>query len=99
MLIEAMLVIVTLLAALCVAMLYRMRSGSSVIAPILDQRLVAIEGSITRSDTLVRDESARGRDEARETARSLREEIQATLQRLGESIGTRIDDLTTAQGE
>jgi DNA recombination protein RmuC len=99
MLIEAMLVIVILLAALCVAMLYRMRSGSSAIPPVLDQRLVAIEGSITRSDTLVRDEFARGRDESREAAGSLREEIQATLQRLGDSIGTRIGDLTTAQGE
>ena len=151
MLIDAMLVIVTLLAilmaALCVAMLYRMRCA---ISPALDQRLVAIEGSISRSDTLVRDEFARGRDESRDAARSLREEIttqfaslatsvrgsladfamgqntrledfagrlneakttaaadartlreeiQATLQRLGDNVGTRIGDLTTAQGE
>jgi DNA recombination protein RmuC len=154
MLIETVLAIVTLLAilmaTLCVAMVYRMRSGSSVISPVLDQRLVAIEASITRSDSLVRDEFARGRDESREGARSLREEIttlfgslatsvrgsladlatgqntrledfagrlneakttaavdakalreeiQATLQRLGDNIGTRIGDLVTAQGE
>ena len=44
MLIEATLVIVTLLAlavaALCVAMLYRMRSGDVALSPLLDQRLV-----------------------------------------------------------
>jgi DNA recombination protein RmuC len=97
MLIEAMLVIVILLAALCVAMLYRMRSGSSAISPVLDQRLVAIEGSITRSDTLVRDEFARGRDESREGARSLREEITTQFGSLATSVRGSLADLATGQ--
>jgi DNA recombination protein RmuC len=155
MLIEATLVVVTLLAlsvaTLCVAMLYRMRSdGGVALSPLLDQRLVAIEASITRSDALVRDEFARGRDESRDGAKSLREEIttqfgtlatsvrgsladlaigqntrledfagrlneakttaaadakalreeiQATLQRLGDNVGIRIGELVAAQGE
>jgi DNA recombination protein RmuC len=155
MLIEATLVVVTLLAlsvaTLCVVTLYRMRSGGGVaLSPLLDQRLVAIEASITRSDALVRDEFARGRDESRDGAKSLREEIttqfgtlatsvrgsladlaigqntrledfagrlneakttaaadakalreeiQATLQRLGDNVGIRIGELVAAQGE
>jgi DNA recombination protein RmuC len=99
--IEAMLVIVTLLAiamaALCVAMLYRMRSGSSVISPVLDQRLVAIEGSIIRSDTLVRDEFARGREESREGARSLREEITTQFGSLATSVRGSLADFATGQ--
>jgi len=98
--IEAMLIIVALLAvlvaALCVALLYRMRSGSS-ISPVLDQRLVAIEGLITRSDTLVRDEFARGRDESREGARSLREEISTQFGSLATSVRGSLADLATGQ--
>jgi hypothetical protein len=101
MLIEAMLVIVTLVAilvaTLCVAMLYRMRSASSAISPVLDQRLAAIEGMITRSDTLVRDEFARGRDESREGARSLREEITAQFGSLATSVRGSLADLATGQ--
>jgi DNA recombination protein RmuC len=99
--IEAMLVIVTLLAilvaTLCVAMLYRMRSGSSMISPVLDQRLVAIEGSITRSDTLVRGEFAQGRDESREGARSLREEITTQFGSLATSVRGSLADFATGQ--
>jgi DNA recombination protein RmuC len=101
MLIEAVLVIVALVAilvaALCVAMLYRMRSGSSAISPVLDQRLAAIEWSVTRSDTLVRDELARGRDESRETARSLREEITTLFGSLATSVRGSLADLATGQ--
>jgi DNA recombination protein RmuC len=99
--IEATLVIVTLLAilvaALCVAMLYRMRSGNAVISPVFDQRLAVIEGSITRSDTLVRDEFARGRDESREGARSLREEITTQFGSLATSVRGSLADLAIGQ--
>jgi DNA recombination protein RmuC len=78
-------------------MLYRMRSGSSVISPVLDQRLVAIEGSIIRSDTLVRDEFARGREESREGARSLREEITTQFGSLATSVRGSLADFATGQ--
>ena len=101
--IDAMLVIVTLLAilvaTLCVTMLYRMRSGSVAISPILDQRLLAIEGAVSRADTVLREEFGRARVETQEGARSLREEIQSTLLRLSDNIGNRIDELMVAQGE
>jgi DNA recombination protein RmuC len=99
--IEAMLVIVTVLlilvATLCVAILYRMRPDGSAISPVLDQRLVAIEGSIPRSDTLVRDELTRGRDEAREGARSLREEITTQFGSLATSVRGSLADLASSQ--
>jgi DNA recombination protein RmuC len=101
MLVETVLVSVTLLAilvaALCVGMFYRVRSSNAVISPALDQRLVAIEGSITRSDTLVRDEFARGRDESREGARSLREEITTQFAALATSVRGSLADLATGQ--
>jgi DNA recombination protein RmuC len=99
--IDVMLVIVTLLAilvaTLCAAMLYRMRLDAPAISPVLDQRLVAIEGMITRSDTLVRDEFARGRDETREGARSLREEITAQFGSLATSVRGSLADLAAGQ--
>jgi hypothetical protein len=47
---------------------YQSARAPSAISPILDQRLINIEGAIERSDTTTRDEFGRGRDEARESS-------------------------------
>src|SRR5207244_1935094 len=63
-----------LAVVLCVLILYRSGRTPSV-SPILEQRLLSIEAAIGRSDTTIRDEFGRGRDETREGSRSLREEV------------------------
>jgi hypothetical protein len=139
-------VLLALAVALCVVILYRSGRAVSSIPPILDQRLLSIEGAIGRSDATIRGEFGRGREEGREAARSLREEverlvgslrasmhdissgqqtqletfairlneartnaasdarslreeIQSTLQQLGETVGNRIGELVTIQTE
>src|SRR4051812_6962175 len=90
-------VLLALALAVCVASIYRMGRGSSAFPPVLDQRLVAIEGAITRSDSLVREEFGRGREEARDGSRSLREEVTGLFGSLADSVRVSIGDLTTGQ--
>jgi DNA recombination protein RmuC len=98
--IETMLLMALLLlvgAVLCIMWFYGGRLLGSVILPCLDQRLITIEAAIVRSDTLVRDEFARGRDEARVGARSLREEVTTHFGSLATSVRNSVADLATGQ--
>src|SRR5688572_24324256 len=99
--IEAVLMAVILLLALavvvCIGVIYRMGRAGMTVSPILDQRLLSIEGSISRSDSTIREEFGRGRDETRETSRSLREEVTGHFRSLSESVRGSIGDLTTGQ--
>jgi hypothetical protein len=83
---EALLVICVILSALavvlCVVIIYRSGRTASGIPPILDQRFLSIEGAIGRSDASIRDEFGRDREEGREAARSLREEVTGLFERL-----------------
>jgi DNA recombination protein RmuC len=81
----------------CVMILYLRRSVGSVIASCLDQRFTSVEGAITRSETLVRDEFARDREEVRDGARSLREEITTHFGSLATSVRGSVADLATGQ--
>ena len=65
--------------------------------PILDQRLLGIEEVIGRSDGTIRDEFGRGREEAREGARSLREEVTGLFERFAGSLRASMIDLSTGQ--
>jgi hypothetical protein len=98
---EALLVIGVILsalaAALCIFIIYRSGRAASSISPILDQRLLAIEGGIGRSDAAIRDEFGRDREEGREAARSLREEVSGLFERLAGSLRASMNDLSTGQ--
>ena len=98
---DALLLISVILSALsvglCIVVVYRSGRGSASISPILEQRLVGIEGAIGRSDTILRDEFGRGRDETREGARSLREEVTGLFERLAGSLRASLNDLSTGQ--
>jgi hypothetical protein len=98
---EALLVIGVILSALavalCVVIIYRSGRTTSGIQAVLDQRLLGVEGSISRSDGTIRDEFGRGREEAREGARSLREEVTGLFERLGGSLRASMIDLSTGQ--
>jgi len=63
----------------------------------LDQRLLSIEAAISRSDAAIRDEFGRGREEARDGARSLREEVSGLFERLAGSLRASMNDLSTGQ--
>ncbi len=99
--IEAVLMAVNFLLALailvCIGVIYRMGRAGTTVSPILDQRLLSIEGSIRRSDPTIREEFGRGRDETREASRSLREEVTGQFKSLSESVRGSIGDLTTGQ--
>jgi hypothetical protein len=99
--IEAVLMAVILLLVLavlvCIGVIYRMGRAGTTVSPILDRRLLSIEGSISRSDSTIREEFGRGRDETREASRSLREEVTGQFRSLSESVRGSIGDLTTGQ--
>jgi DNA recombination protein RmuC len=98
---DALLLISVILSALavvlCIVIIYRSGRNASSISPILEQRLVGVEGAIGRADTILRDEFGRGRDETREGARSLREEITGLFERLAGSLRASLNDLSTGQ--
>src|ERR1700730_9401636 len=101
---DALLLISVILSALavvlCIVIIYRSGRNASSISPILEQRLVGVEGAIGRADTTLRDEFGRGRDETREGARSLREEITGLFERLAGSLRAALHDLSTVvQGQ
>jgi DNA recombination protein RmuC len=98
---EALLVVCVVLSALavalCVVILYRSGRAASGIPAILAQRLLSIEGAIGRSDATIRDEFGRDREEGREGARSLREEVSGLFERLAGSSRASMNDLSTGQ--
>ena len=75
-----------LAVALCVIIIIRSGRAASGMPAILDQRLLSIEGAIGKSDAIIRDEFGRDREEGREAARSLREEISSLFERLAGSF-------------
>src|SRR6266446_10611472 len=96
---EAVLIASVVLSAaaviLCILIIYRSARAPSAISPVLEQRLISIEGAIGRSDTILRDEFGRGREEVRESSRSLREEVTGLFGNLGgalrASLGEKLD--------
>jgi DNA recombination protein RmuC len=86
-----------LAVVLCLLILYRSGRTPSV-SPILEQRLLSIEAAIGRSDTTIREEFGRGRDEVRESSRSLREEVAGLFGHLGHalraSLGEKLDTVS-----
>ena len=82
---------------LCLVILCRSVRTPSVLSPILEQRLLGIEGAIGRSDATVREEFGKGRDESREASRSLREEVTGLFDRLAASLRASLTDLSTGQ--
>src|SRR5580704_13044242 len=96
-LLAATLILLSIALAICVVIIYRMERGASTIPPLLDQRLVLIEGAIARSDTTIRDEFGRGRDETRDSSKSLREEVTTLFGSLATSVRGSLTDLATGQ--
>ena len=86
-----------LAVALCIVIIYRSGRTASGISPMLDQRLLSIETAIGRSDATIRDEFGRGRQETREGARSLREELTGLFERLAGALRVSLNDLSTGQ--
>jgi len=65
---EALLLVGVMLAVavvLSILIIYRTGRSPSAISPLLEQRLLNIEGAIGRSDSAIREEFGRGRDETR----------------------------------
>jgi DNA recombination protein RmuC len=97
---EALLIVGVVLAVavgLGILIIYRPGRSPTAISPILEQRLLSIEAAIGRSDSTIREEFGRGRDETREGSRSLREEVTGLFERLTGSLRASLNDLSTAQ--
>jgi DNA recombination protein RmuC len=98
---EALLLIGVILSALavalCIVIIYRSGRTTRGILPIVDQRLLGIEAAIGRSDATIRDEFGRGREETREGARSLREEVTILFERLAGSLRGSLNDFSIGQ--
>jgi hypothetical protein len=90
-------VLSALAVALCLVIIFRSNRAGPGTPIILDQRLLGIEGAIGKSDATIRDEFGRGREEGREAARSLREEVSGLFERFAGSLRASMNDLSTAQ--
>src|SRR6266404_3585339 len=95
---EALLLVCVILAVafvLSILIIYRSGRGPSAISPILEQRLQSLEAATARSDATIREEFGRGRDETRESSRSLREEVTGLFGNLSDalraSLGEKLD--------
>jgi DNA recombination protein RmuC len=93
----ALILLLALVVLVCIGVIYRMGQGSSALSSVLDQRFIAIEGAISRSDSTIREELGRGRDETGKASRSLREEVTGQFRSLSESVRGSIGDLTISQ--
>jgi len=97
---EALLLVSVILAVAFVLgiLIYRFGRAPSAISPVLEQRLQSLEAAIGRSDTILRDEFGRGREEVRESSRSLREEVTGLFGNLSDalraSLGEKLDTVT-----
>ena len=98
---EALLLVGVILAVafvLSILIIYRLGRAPSTISPILEQRLQSLEAAIGRSDATIREEFGRGRDETRESSRSLREEVTGLFGNLSDalraSLGEKLDSVT-----
>src|SRR5439155_13938665 len=83
---------------LSILIIYRSGRAPSAISPIFEQRLQSLEAAIARSDATIREEFGRGRDETRESSRSLREEVTGLFGNLSDalraSLGEKLDTVT-----
>ena len=98
--VEALLIVGVVFAAalvLGVLIIYRTGESPATISPILEQRLLSIEGAVGRSDSTIREEFGRGREETREASRSLREELTGLFQSLAGSLRASLNDLSIGQ--
>ena len=57
----AVILVLVLAVLVCIGVIYRIGRAGTTVSPVLDQRLLSIEGSISRSDTTIREEFGRGR--------------------------------------
>jgi DNA recombination protein RmuC len=90
-------VILSVAVVLGILIVYRTGRSASAIAPIMEHRLQSIECAIGRSDSAIREEFGRGREEAREGSRSLREEVTGLFDKLAGSLRASLNDLSTGQ--
>jgi DNA recombination protein RmuC len=98
--VEAGLLVTSILSAVAavlgIVILQRL-SRPSVLPPLLEPRLLDIEGAVGRCEASLRDELARGRDETREASRSQREEVAGLFERLSSALRASLGDLSTGQ--
>jgi DNA recombination protein RmuC len=97
---EALLLVGVMLAVavvLGILIIYRTGRSPAAISPILEQRLLNIESTIGTSNSTIREEFGRGREEAREDSRSLREEVTGLFDKLAGSLRASLNDLSIGQ--
>ena len=94
-----LLVVLTVLALSLLALLLRRSSERERERSFIEveERLAALERSLERSERLITDELATGRGEARSHGKESREEMNATLTSVGNSLLTRMTEIATLQ--
>ena len=83
----------------CIAIWARLTRMGSASPPLLAATFRELEQGIARSERAARDDLARGRQEAGANSKLLREEVQATLKQLGDTLSTTNTRLAAAQTE
>jgi DNA recombination protein RmuC len=98
---ESLIVFAIVLSAASVALgiviVFRSARPANGMPETVQVRFQTLESAIARTDALIRDEFARGRDESSSGSRSLREEVIGAFSALSETMRNAIGDLAEAQ--
>lgn len=91
--------IVLLLAVFCVLLLILKKLSLQIDAPLLFSRLDAFEKGQERTESIIREEVARSREELSKTAREQRQELSEAFKGFGDSVVQRMSDVASIQKE
>lgn len=91
--------IALLLVVLCVLLLILKKLSRQIDAPLLFSRLDAFEKGQERTESIIREEVARSREELSKTAREQRQELSEAFKGFGDSVVQRMRDVASIQKE
>jgi DNA recombination protein RmuC len=88
-----------LVAVLCVLLLILRKQGLQIDSTLLFSRLDTFEKGQERTESLLREEAARSREELSRTAREQRQELSEAFKGFGDSVVQRMRDVASIQKE
>ena len=91
--------IVLLLAVLCVLLLILKKLALQIDAPLLFSRFDTFDKGQERTESLLREEAARSREELSRTAREQRQELSEAFKGFGDSVVQQMKDVASIQKE
>lgn len=91
-----LLLIISILAVINIVVNLKFKNGN-ILSEELERRLISIDTSFSKIDSLIREEFARNREESNKAARESREELINSFKTLSNTLGQTISGLSDAQ--